>query len=92
MDKRTNIQFKESFIFVYLSPIINYTMPKTVCSSLALYPTTMWHERRRPVSHRPLVHSEMENGNIISRQKLRYTLPPPLPTSSDRNKFGVEIT
>jgi hypothetical protein len=61
----------------------------------------MW----RPVSDRPVVYnilsfsvvdvtSELlviENENTISWQKIRYKLLPP-PPSSDKNKFGVEIT
>jgi hypothetical protein len=80
---------KESLIFVFLRPIINYTMSKTVCPSLALHPIPM---RRRPVSDRPVVYNKIlsfsivditseflviENGKAISWQKMRYTLPPP---------------
>jgi hypothetical protein len=83
-------KFKESLIFVLLRLIINYTMSKAVCPSLALshpIPT-----RRRPVSDRPVVYNKIlsfsivdvkpellviETENTISWQKARYTLPPP---------------
>jgi hypothetical protein len=82
-------KFKESFIFVLLRLIINYTMSKAVCPSRALshpIPT-----RRRRVSDRPLVYNKIlsfsivdvtsellviENENTISWQKVRYALPP----------------
>jgi hypothetical protein len=82
-------KFKESFIFVLLRLIINYTMLKAVCPSLALshpIPTL-----RRCVSDRPVVYSKIlsfsivdvtsellvtENENTISWKKVRYALPP----------------
>jgi hypothetical protein len=79
-------KFKESFIFVLLRLIINYTMSKAVCPSLALshpIPT------RRRVSDRPVVYNKIlsfsivdvmsellviENENAIFWQKVRYAL------------------
>jgi hypothetical protein len=83
-------KFEEIFIFALLVLIINYTISKAVCPSLALshpIPTRWW-----PVSDRPVVYNKIlsfsivdvmsellviENENTISWQKVRYTLPPP---------------
>jgi hypothetical protein len=85
----TSYKFKESFIFTLLRLIINYTMSKAVCPSLALsHPIPM---RRQPVSDRPVVYNNIlsffivdvtsellviENENTISWEKVRYALPP----------------
>jgi hypothetical protein len=84
-------KFKESFIFVLLRLIINYTMSKAVCPSLALsHPIAT---RRRRVSDRPVIYSiilsfsivdvtsellVIENENTIFWQKVRYALSSPL--------------
>jgi hypothetical protein len=77
-------KFKKSFIFVLLRLIINYTMSKAVCPSLALSnPIPTW----QAVSDRPVVYNNIlsfsivdvtsellvtENENTISWQKVRY--------------------
>jgi hypothetical protein len=56
-------KFKKSLIFVFLRLIINYTMSKAVCPSLALsHPIrTRW----RRVSDRPVVYKKNLSFSIV---------------------------
>jgi hypothetical protein len=56
-------KFKESFIFVLLRLIINYTMSKAVCPSLAMsYPIPT---RQRRVPDRPVVYTKILSFSIV---------------------------